>query len=279
MNCSPLALAALAALALAGAPTPAAAETVTCTTITSLPATLATQGVYCLKTDLATTLDTGNAITIAVNNVTIDCNGFKLGGLGAGPGTYANGIRAQARNNVVVRNCNVRGFAYGINLDGAGHVVEGNRLDGNTRVGIVVFGDGSLVSDNRVLDSGGAIGTPLQSTAIYTFETVDIIGNTIDGVHDAVGGGAVGIYTLGNHGGAIDRNRVRGLTSSTNFVWAVLNSNPFRISIRDNQLVGVEGIGVGVSCPDDGSVFSGNLIFGFNDYYISCRDGGGNLFK
>ena len=36
----------------------------------------------------------GAAITIATNNVTIDCNGFKLGGLSAGPSTFANGIQA-----------------------------------------------------------------------------------------------------------------------------------------------------------------------------------------
>ena len=52
--------------------------------IESLPATISTQGVWCLRRNLATAMTSGNAITITVNNVTIDCNDFKIGGLAAG---------------------------------------------------------------------------------------------------------------------------------------------------------------------------------------------------
>jgi len=37
-------------------------------------------------------MTSGNAITIATNNVVLDLNSFKLGGLSAGLGTNANGI-------------------------------------------------------------------------------------------------------------------------------------------------------------------------------------------
>ena len=43
--------------------------------IDSLPATITTQGTWCLRGDLATSVTSGNAITIATNNVTIDCMG------------------------------------------------------------------------------------------------------------------------------------------------------------------------------------------------------------
>ena len=115
----------LVLLAACAASAPARAETVNCTPIASLPATLSSQGVYCLKQDLSTAIASGNAITVAVNNVTIDCNGYKLGGLAAGITTRAYGIRADGRVNTVVRNCNVRGFFAGMWMQGgAGHVID-----------------------------------------------------------------------------------------------------------------------------------------------------------
>ena len=57
--------------------------------ITSVPAVISTQGTWCLKQDLATAIASGNAISVNANNVTLDCNDFKLGGLAAGAGTVA----------------------------------------------------------------------------------------------------------------------------------------------------------------------------------------------
>src|SRR5690606_2774500 len=69
----------LAALLLLGGllavPSPArAAETYnTCAGfIDSAPATISKQGVWCLRKNLSTNISSGNAITIATNNVTID---------------------------------------------------------------------------------------------------------------------------------------------------------------------------------------------------------------
>ena len=96
---------------------PAQAETVNCTAITSLPYTISTQGVYCLTDHLSTAITTGNAITINTNNVVLDLNGFKLGGLSAGLGTQAHGIYAYQRQNITIKNGTVRGFFIGIYLD------------------------------------------------------------------------------------------------------------------------------------------------------------------
>ena len=57
--------------------------------IDALPATITTQGTWCLRRDLTISLASGEAITIAANNVTIDCNDYKIGGLGAGAATAA----------------------------------------------------------------------------------------------------------------------------------------------------------------------------------------------
>ncbi|HEY0661599.1 MAG TPA: hypothetical protein VGD21_09825, partial [Lysobacter sp.] len=71
-------LAILLAGPVAPAPAQAAQSYDNCTGfIDSLPATITTQGTWCLRKDLSTAMSSGNAITIATNNVTIDCNDFK----------------------------------------------------------------------------------------------------------------------------------------------------------------------------------------------------------
>ena len=75
------------------------AETVNCTPITTLPTVITSQGVYCLTGSLKTNMTSGNAIEIQTNNVTIDLNGWKLGGKPAGVGTTVNGIYASDRKS------------------------------------------------------------------------------------------------------------------------------------------------------------------------------------
>src|SRR4249919_759306 len=88
----------LAVCMLAGLPqTARAAESYdNCTGfITSVPAVITTQGTWCLKNDLSTALTGIVAIKINTNNVTIDCNDFKLGGTAGGMGTGSLGIVAE----------------------------------------------------------------------------------------------------------------------------------------------------------------------------------------
>jgi len=113
--------------------------------ITSVPASIDTAGTWCLNQNLSTAITSGNAISINVDNVVLDCNDFKLDGSAAGISTNASGIAANNRYNVTVRHCNVRGFLNGLSLygsSGGGHKVEDNRVDGNTSAGIGVAGYG-----------------------------------------------------------------------------------------------------------------------------------------
>jgi len=149
----------LVLLTLALTATPARAETVNCTAITSLPAAITVQGVYCFTGDLATAMTSGIAIDIQTNNVVLDLNGFKLGGLAAGTGTFALGIHANNRQNLTIKNGTIRGFSGGILLQDSGasqgHIVEDIRADQNTLVGIDVRGSGNIVRNNQVVATGG----------------------------------------------------------------------------------------------------------------------------
>ena len=163
----------LVMLALVLGTSPARAETVSCTAITSLPAVITVQGIYCFTGDLNTALTSGNAIDIQTNNVVLDLNGFKLGGLAAGLGTNAFGIAADNRQNLTIKNGTIRGFFLGIRLGNSGasqgHVVEDIRADQNTSIGLSVAGAGHIVRNNQVVATGGttAFGANANAYGIY----------------------------------------------------------------------------------------------------------------
>jgi hypothetical protein len=149
----------LVLLALVFSAAPARAEIVNCTPITALPAVITVQGIYCFTGNLSTAMTSGNAIDIQTNNVVLDLNGFKLGGLAAGLGTHTYGIHALNRQNITIKNGTVRGFLFGIRLEDTGtsqgHVIEDIRADQNTSVALDMQGSGNIVRNNQVVATGG----------------------------------------------------------------------------------------------------------------------------
>src|SRR5262245_15907895 len=129
------------------------AETTACTAITTLPKTITTSGVYCLKQHLATSVPSGVAINIAADNVVLDLNGFRLDGIAAGTATQATGIWVAAGHvNTVVRNGTVRGFMTGLRVDGgSSHLVEALLLADNRCSGIWLIAHRSTIRDSSVL--------------------------------------------------------------------------------------------------------------------------------
>ena len=110
------------------------------TVINSLPYTISTPGDYVLGGNLSYNAASGNAITFAVGNVTLEFNGHFISGLGAGSGTNAIGLRGTDRANITIQNGAVVGFLYGIYFDGGsnntGNVITNMRLPSNTDAGI-----------------------------------------------------------------------------------------------------------------------------------------------
>ena len=280
-----------AALVLLGAiaplPRPAAAETYHACAgfIDTLPATITTQGTWCLRADLSTSMASGAAITIATNNVTIDCNDFKLGGLAAGDATQAIGISAQSRFNATVRHCNVRGFHYGTLLTGAGHAVLDSRFDNSTYVGVFIAGDGSVVRGNRISDTGGStVQYKSNAFGIYFDSTYagTLLDNFVQGVYATPGSNSAAygalIYFVR---GEAARNTIASLEGAgTGQVYGISNNmaGGGHAVIRDNTIaVGTwdDLAGVGISCS--GSIARDNTTSGFTTALLSCADGGGNF--
>jgi hypothetical protein len=175
------------------------AETINCVPITVVPVTITVQGIYCFTQHLNSGSTTGNAIDIQTNNVILDLNGWKLGGLAAGLGTQANGIYADNRANITIKNGTVRGFYEGIRLNDSsgaslGHVVENIRADQNTHVGIEVAGRGSLIRNNQVVLTGGSTLT-LQALGILVSGTgTRVLNNDVIDTYSLDALQAEGIY-------------------------------------------------------------------------------------
>ena len=270
---------ALAVLAAAFAPGRAgAAETYhTCTGfIDSVPTTLVTQGVWCLRQNLSTAITSGAAITVGTNNVTIDCNGFKLGGLAAGSASQTVGILSEERSNTSVRNCNVRGFHTGTRIwNGAGHVVEDSLFDSNLQYGIYMYAypaDGNgTVRRNQVLDTGGADGAPYSYGILAAGDVVD---NTVSGVFTTVAtGSANGIYG----GGLVQGNVVRRLFEQEQFARGITTFHEDTIISR-NRLVGVTGTNsIGIYATGENTYCTDNIAVNFSTAYVSCDQVRDNL--
>ncbi|MHC4338528.1 MAG: right-handed parallel beta-helix repeat-containing protein, partial [Planctomycetota bacterium] len=134
-----------------------------------IPLTISTAGSYYLTEDVNSA---STAITVNVNDVTIDLMGYQM----VGPGSGNNdGIYMYGRSNVEIRNGTVRDFRYGIYEQwfnhGKGHRVIDIRVVANASGGIYVTGKNHLVKDCTVRNNGGY--------GIYAAFAATVIGNTV----------------------------------------------------------------------------------------------------
>jgi hypothetical protein len=279
-----IALAALALPAQFAITTPAqAAETFHACTgfVDSVPTTITKQGTWCLRKDVSTSITSGAAINIAANNVTLDCNDFKVGGLGAGINTNTSGIVTSNTLNATVRNCSIRGFRTGIRLQQApAALVQDNRLDQNTYQGISVSGEGSLVQRNRVNDtgSGPAAITSVMGIEVSYSSTVD--DNFVQNVVASNGANVsvFGMRVVGGSGSSVSGNIVRNLVANgTGTAYGIYTSNGVKVFITGNRVAATNSTGIGIRCNSGNGSAKDNVSWGFADGIdSSCHDDGGN---
>jgi hypothetical protein len=227
------------------------AETTNCTAITTLPYTIATQGVYCLTGNLSTSISAGgaSAITINTNNVVLDLNGFKIGGLAAGTATQAIGINAYQRQNITIKNGTIRGFEVGILLDDSapftasqGHVIEDIRADQNTYAGIEVYGRDNVIRNNFVIMTGGSTaGASIGSYDVYAYgifiegSSNQVLNNMVTEVTAQGAGSGYGIMLSGPNIVAA-YNRVSNITSPSGGSYGIIQNSGNDIIVSDNRL-------------------------------------------
>jgi hypothetical protein len=251
--------------------------------IDALPVTITTQGTWCLRQNLDTSATSGNMIDIQTNNVTIDCNGFRMRGSGSGPSTTAVGILANGRLNITIRHCTIRGFVIGIEASGgSGYLVENNLIDQTRFIGIEIIGGGIVIRRNIVTNTGGS---PASGNAYAIYADGDVIDNVVDGVAGAdslVNFSAVGISSPTdpsvNLGIVIQGNRIRNLTPKGTGEAIGIASNGSGVAVRDNA-IGQASLttGFGVACADNTSHVRDNVILHYGTgIAAACHDAGGN---
>jgi hypothetical protein len=200
-------------------------ETLLCNfVIKSLPYTVAVPGHYCFVGNLLTPMTSGNAITINADAVVLDLNNFILAGDPAGPGTLTNGIYAEGHKYITIRNGHIRGFYTGINLtavvtgSSAGHLVENNRVEHNTFIGIVVVGGRSVVRNNVIGATGGSTLPGVQDAVAISGSTnegsLTVQDNVVSGLTAPSSVQGVGLCTFGGGVGVVSGNSISGLSAN-----------------------------------------------------------------
>ena len=281
----------LACLWLASAPAPAAESQAGCAGfIDAAPKTIGTQGVWCLRQDLSHSGEYSAAININANNVTIDCNGFRIEGLASASDSFAAGIRADGQENITVRNCGVRGFLWGIRIvGGSGHLVEDNVLDHNFRNGIDFHESaGAVVRRNRVLDTGAGQnndsrrGIRVSGVDGAVFEVRDNIVGGVRGTSQYFNG-VQGISLYSASSATVTGNRVAGLVpnGTDRSAVGIALGTVDRAFVFDNE-VGVASPvadSIGISCSQGEAALRGNSARGFETAFSACFDDGGNAAR
>ena len=245
---------------------PARAETLDCTAITTLPYTITAQGIYCLTGNLSTGMIAGNAITINTNNVTLDLNGYKLGGLGGGDSTETNGIYAYQKKNITIKNGIVRGFYQGIFLlddfpysNSSGHVITSILADQNTQGGIHVDGLGNTISHNIVVDTGGSTVSDIALGITVRGSGAKVVNNTVATTTAQNTAYADGITLTNSDYSLIQNNTVSDTISDAGQSAAIYMASSTGVFLRNNNLASAD-YGLNFSLSSTGKYFN-NLTF------------------
>ena len=238
-------------------------------------------GVYCLTNDFEYT-GTGKAIEITANDVVLDLNGHTISGPAVATtpdfGTSANGIVAVERKNVTVKNGTIKGFYYGVVLSlyrgTSGYLVEGITADSNTNHGIFVRGEGAVVRNNRVFNTGGStVVSYARGIELYYADGARVLNNDVSDTESVANGNVRGIIVLYSANTVISGNRI----SETNGPGTGQASGLVVSASSDNALV--EGNFVRETTSTSGTAYGAYISSDDVDIVNNRVSGAGTCFK
>jgi parallel beta-helix repeat protein/cysteine-rich repeat protein len=223
----------------------------------------------------------GNGITITADDVVLDCDGKIING-----GGIASGILVDNYDNVVIKNCNITNFYYGIKVLGAEgtQIIEGNDLRLNDFYGIYLYqttstliDSNSLVDDNNGVYMIGSSGTNITNNTInlqkkfygiYGYESTNnvINDNTLwDNYH--------GIYLVNSSYTNVSNNNI---TASDVYSLFVHKSTTYSYFTNNSLSTGREAIRIKSS--SNNNQFSGNRVTNHTNYGVYSTDSDSNTF-
>ena len=247
----------------------AQAETVKCRPISRLPYTITLSGVYCLSKNLPFLVSgipafSGTAITITTDDVILDLNGHVLSNDGANNTTQTHAIDVSGHSNIVVKNGMVRGFQYGISLQGGGenNVVENIEADANLLIAITNDSAYGIVRNNRVTNTGNSSFLSEFAYGICaTGDHVRILNNSVSGVNATGAGEAYGIgCTTGTPTHAIIRdNMISDISSLTGAKVGIYLHGGSDNIVANNQISDAD-VGINFDLAGTG-IYMNNVVF------------------
>ena len=236
--------------------------------VESLPATITTPGTWCLRGNLATPQVSGAAVTIAANNVVLDCNDFRIDSTATTTASYATGATTpgSSSHHVTVRHCAINGFRYGVGLSGDSHLVEHNTITASLYVGVSTYGVGNVVRNNLVRDTGNGFFPTVYGISVMGGEGV-ASDNTVMSVDGGQPGAQGGTYAYGIQlqRGIVQGNRLLDIVFIGVGIQAYERSFVIDNLVRGNS----PESGIGINAYD--SVCRGNLITGWEFNDAVCR--------
>ncbi|MBU0469927.1 MAG: right-handed parallel beta-helix repeat-containing protein [Nanoarchaeota archaeon] len=223
----------------------------------------------------------GDGVVIAANDVTLNCNGKSISGSGIGSGVSVNG-----KNNVIIKNCNITNFDYGIKIQNSNNVriIDGNDLRTNDFYGVYLYKNvnttingNTLISDNNGVYSiestnniitNNTINLQKKFYGIYLFnsEVNRIENNTMwDNYH--------GIYLVNSSYTNVTNTNI----SSSDVYSLFVHKSTANSYFRDNLLLtGKEAIRIKEN--SNSNQFIGNTVQEHSDYGVYSTDSSSNTF-
>lgn len=266
----------LFALLLSGWATPSLAQSL-CVEVTSLPVTISVPGNYCLIGNQTVNMNSGNAITIAANDVVLDCLNFSIRNLATAANGSSNAINITNRNTVTVKNCRILGgFTSGIwayqnnaaaNANYYINLVD-NYIAGPFWYGILAYGSAIEIRNNRIYDVGGqlngfAMGIRVAGSNVSGQPRFHIVKDNLIAGTNSPYNNAYGVYSDNSTAGIFIDNGISG-TSAGN---ASYRSYGVRLGGLHNRVTDNHIVGPATGTNDMG-VFAGSTTNACFDNYL-----------
>ena len=211
---------------------------------TKFPIRITKSGSYILETNLVVSAAATDAIDVAVNDVTIDLNGFAIIGTGAGSGGKGvAGVGATIPSRTHVRNGYIEAFGTGVSLGSFASVENAT-----------TFTDGSGINcadDSRIVGSaanGNSFGISAGANSVISGSTA----NSNTGIGISAG----------------DNSLVSGNTANDNINGDGISCTGIGCQFSGNTASGNGFNGLGC---DDRCLFSSNAANSNKSYGISCE--------
>lgn len=199
-------------------------------------------------------------IEITRDNVILDCSGYSITGQNTGYGIYLN-----ARKNIIIKNCSISYFSYGLYLkNSTNNTITNNIAELNSGGGIIILdnSDNNFVTEN-IVNSNDGIGIKVSYSdySILTNNTVN--SNEFSGID---------IYR--SHLNTIIGNRTEVNGGGIDFAYSTNNI------IKENTANSNRGQGIDIGICSRYNNISGNTAnfnknHGISTFaYFGCEQGG-----